>query len=363
MRRFLIFLIALLAIGSASALPMFGPHQGFYNPGNVEIGGTLSIGGVDITNGSVSYDEFVAGMVTNETAINTSIAALLLAAYTNETAINGTITSINTTIDAMPGSLINAEYGLKNLSGDIIVNLTANDGLEFGTGATLGALGVKTGDGLDTGATGVSVDATDIINTGEGLYESTTNNIAVNLTEDGGLGFGTGTDSGALIVYPYYGLKTTSNGLEVNLTANKGLEFGTGAAENSLQLKLDGSSLTVGANGLKVADVPVKTINASTSISTTLTSASTKTVYPMDGSGGHVTLTLPAADTVAGREYVIVLAADMGANNVIVDTTGAGNLGGTSGPDSLTTTDATAALTVISDGTNYLVANRVGTWS
>ncbi len=370
MRTIQIFagLITLLILIGAAGATIWGPPRGWENPGditlgNLEVSDTLTIGGVSIDGGDVSYDEFVAGMVTNETAINSSIATLTLAAYTNETAINSSITGVNATIAAMPGSLINTSYGLKNESGEIIVNLTADKGLEFGTGAALGALQVEAGDGIDLGSSGVAVDVTDIIATDEGLYEKATNNIAINLTEDGGLGFGTGADSGALIIYPSDGIKTDAFGLKVNLTANKGLEIGTGAAEGSLQIKLDGSTLAVGANGLKVADVPVKTINATTSISTVLTSASTKTVYPMDGSGGHVTLTLPAADTVTGREYVIVLATDMLANNVIVDTTGAGNLGGASGPDSLTTSDAAAALTVVSDGTNYLVVNKDGTWS
>lgn len=398
MRNILIFLMVAFLIGSASALPMFGPAQGFRNPGNVEVGGTLTVGGVDVNGGDISYDDLRYEMTANETAINTSIAALTIAAYTNETAINSTLaaltiaaytneTAINTTLAAMPGSIIDTEYGLKNESGVIIVNLTTNDGLEFGTGATLGALGVKTGDGLDTGATGVLVDATDIINTGEGLYESSENNIAVNLTEDGGLGFGTGADSGALIIYPLNGIKTTANGLELNYTADKGLEIGTGADEGALQIELDGSTLSVSASGIKVTDDTfagkqsaylnetainttlskmlsgTSSINASATISTTLTASDLETVYPMDGSGGHVTLTLPDAATNAGRVYMVVLAADMGENNVIVDTTGAGNLGGTSGPDSLTTTDAAAALTVVSDGTNYLIINKDGTWS
>lgn len=218
MRKLLIFLLAFMIVGAASALPMFGPAQGFRNPGNIEVGGTLSIGGANIVAGTVTYDDITQAAYVNETAINASIAALTQAAYTNETAINATLT-------AMPGSIINTAYGLKNLSGDIIVNLTANDGLEFGTGATLGALGVKTGDGMDTGATGVLVDVTDIINTANGLYESTENNIAI------------------------------------NLTANKGLEFGTGAALGSMQIKLDGTSLALGASGLKLSTTTETTLS------------------------------------------------------------------------------------------------------
>ena len=90
MKRLLSICLVLLLIGSASALPLWGPAQGFRNPGDVELG-SLTIDGVSIDGGDISYDEFVAGMITNETAINESIAALLLAAYNNETAINNSI--------------------------------------------------------------------------------------------------------------------------------------------------------------------------------------------------------------------------------------------------------------------------------
>ncbi len=304
MKRLLSICLVLLLIGSASALPLWGPAQGFRNPGAVELG-SLTIDGVSIDGGNVSYDEFVAGMVTNETAINASIAALLLAAYTNETAIN-------TTIAAMPGSLINTAYGLKNESGEIIVNLTADKGLEFGTGAALGGLQIKAGDGIDLASGGIAVDMTDLIVTSDGLWEKTDNNIAINLTEDGGLGL---TAYGELIVYPYYGLKTTSNGLEVNLTADKGLEFGTGAAENSLQIKLDGSSLSVGSSGLKVTDNTYAGKTASytneTAINTSIAALTVPLVsfpYTADvvdqavftASGGWVLTSVVLTPTVAG---------------------------------------------------------------
>lgn len=115
MRKILAGLFALfLILGVAAALPMFGPAQGFRNPGNVEIGGTLSIGGANIVAGSISYDDVIDAAYTNETAINSSIAALttsaylnesaintsksalLVAAYTNETAINSSITALTT---------------------------------------------------------------------------------------------------------------------------------------------------------------------------------------------------------------------------------------------------------------------------
>ncbi len=130
----------------------------------------------------------------------------------------------------------NTNYGLNESGGKAGINLSADMGLAFDTGARAGALKVKNGDGIDLGAAGVEVDATDIIDTNEGLYESTANNIAINLTEDGGLGFGTGADNGALIVYPADGIKTTSNGLEVNLSAKSGLAIGTGSEDGALKI-------------------------------------------------------------------------------------------------------------------------------
>lgn len=120
-------------------------------------------------------------------------------------------------------------------------------------------------------------------------------------------------------------------------------------------------TLTVtGATTLSTLSVGV---NATTTIDTTLTSADTKTVYGLDGSGASVTMTLPDAATVTGRIYIIPAAADMGANNIVVATTGAGKLGGAGGADTLTSTDASASLAVVSDGTNYLIISKVGTWT
>ena len=87
MKRLLPIFLVLLLIGSANALPLFGPHQGFRNPGPVELG-SLTVGGVDINGGVVSYDDLRAEMYVNETAINSSIGDLTQAAYINETAIN-----------------------------------------------------------------------------------------------------------------------------------------------------------------------------------------------------------------------------------------------------------------------------------
>ena len=88
MRLPIAILIIIFVVGLAGALPLWGPPNGWQNPGDVEIGGTLTIGGVALVGGNVSYEDLQAGILTNETAINASIAALTIAAYTNESAIN-----------------------------------------------------------------------------------------------------------------------------------------------------------------------------------------------------------------------------------------------------------------------------------
>lgn len=132
MKRLLSICLVLLLIGSASALPLWGPTQGFRNPGDVELG-SLTIDGVSIDGGDISYDEFVAGMITNETAINESIAALLLAAYNNETAINNSIAAqaasqvVNET--AINQSIISRSNGvqLSAFINETAINATASN--------------------------------------------------------------------------------------------------------------------------------------------------------------------------------------------------------------------------------------------
>jgi hypothetical protein len=121
---------------------------------------------------------------------------------------------------------------------------------------------------------------------------------------------------------------------------------------------------TLGVAGLTtVSAVAVGVNDTTTAEEVTLTSADLKTLYAIDASGATVTLTLPAADTVTGRLYMIAADADMGGYNIVLATTGGGKLGGTQGADTLTSTDATAAVQLISDGTNYQIVSMRGTWS
>lgn len=150
--------------------------------------------------------------------------------------------------------------------------------------------------------------------------------------------------------------------------ANNGIAYtaGTGAADFSLGtgvFKTTTGAVTIGPGLITMSGGLAYPVNVTTTLNTILTSANTKTVYPMDGSGGSVMLTLPDPTTVTGRVYIIAVAADMVANNIVVADTGAGKIGGAGGADTLTSTDAAAALTVISTGTHYLVTSKVGTWT
>ena len=153
MKRLLSICLVLLLIGSASALPLWGPAQGFRNPGAVELG-SLTIDGVSIDGGDVSYDEFVAGMVTNETAINASIAALLLAAYTNETAINTSIAALTVPLVSFPYTADVVDQAVFTASGGWVLTSVVLTPTVAGTGEGAATVMVKLCDSAEAPASG-----------------------------------------------------------------------------------------------------------------------------------------------------------------------------------------------------------------
>jgi len=97
------------------------------------------------------------------------------------------------------GTFIGTAYGLKNSTANKAqVNLSANMGLRLGTGATAGSIEIYPGHGIDVGASGVEVDPDDFRDPLSGLVETTSNHLGVNLTANKGLEFGTGAASGSL---------------------------------------------------------------------------------------------------------------------------------------------------------------------
>ena len=67
MRKLLLILLAFAIVGAASALPYFGPAQGFHTRGSIQVDGditvvgSLSTGGANITNGVIQNDIAMLG--------------------------------------------------------------------------------------------------------------------------------------------------------------------------------------------------------------------------------------------------------------------------------------------------------------
>jgi hypothetical protein len=108
--------------------------------------------------------------------------------------------------------------------------------------------------------------------------------------------------------------------------------------------------------GLAAIDVGV---NASTNISTTLTSFSTKTVYDMDASSANVTLTLPDAATVPGRMYFISTSVNPGSNYVRITATGGDDINGN---NYLVSTDQWSNAWIVASNGAYRAVTS-GTWA
>lgn len=162
------------------------------------------------------------------------------------------------------GSYIDTGYGLKNSTANKAqVNLSADMGLAFDTGARLGALKVVNGHGIDLGASGVEVDPDDIRDPLSGLVETTSNHLGVNLTAAGGLEFGTGANSGALMAKVADGLELKSDGINVKLADTSLAAAGSGVSLASGAIKMDiigggtpgNFTLTGAANGDELVGV------------------------------------------------------------------------------------------------------------
>ena len=144
---------------------------------------------------------------------------------------------------------------------------------------------------------------------------------------------------------------------DVTLDANKNVTMsGTGTYTT-------GTGAVTLAGDTSIGKTLSLSVNASTTVDTTLTSSSTKTVYGVDAHSANVTLTLPDAATVTGRTYTIATNVDPGNYYVKVTATGGDKLGGAGGATTLMTTTAAAGISLVSDGSLYLVNGAYGTWS
>ena len=150
--------------------------------------------------------------------------------------------------------------------------------------------------------------------------------------------------------------------------ANKGVTVASGTSAFDFSggsgiFKTSTGAVTIGPGATTVSGSLAYSVNASTTVSTTLTSANTKTVYGIDAHSANVTLTLPDAATVTGRTYVIGTNYDPGSYYVKITSTGGDKLGGTGGFTIAQTTDGKAGMTLISDGTLYILGGAYGAWA
>jgi hypothetical protein len=109
MGKILIFLLALMMIGAASGLPLFGPPQGFRNNGAVELG-SLTIGGESIDSGDVAYlGEIADDVAANATKADNALAWLAL----NDTRIDNLVVPLA----SFPYSASSVDQGVFTASG------------------------------------------------------------------------------------------------------------------------------------------------------------------------------------------------------------------------------------------------------
>ena len=149
----------------------------------------------------------------------------------------------------------------------------------------------------------------------------------------------------------------TLNAVKSNSTvyAVTTLNSGGAATLNSLVV-----NTTAAVTGLMSANGGLATgVNASTSISTVLTSASTKTVYDISASAANVTLTLPDAATVPGRMYFISVSGNPGNYYARITATGGDDINAN---NYLVSTDQWSTAVIVASNGAYRALTS-GTWT
>jgi hypothetical protein len=354
----IIAILTFLFLGGLAGAVLWGPPAGFENPGTVTVGdlvvtNNLAVGGTTIDNGAISDDTTWAAGKDIKAASGSGEIDWHLATGTTKTT-TGTNTLYGDVV-ITGAKTFTSGTGQNKFLGNVEIPGTKT--FEMGTGAASFG-GAVTVASLTSNATvvattqvkGADLWATDDALIGDDFFvdgTATVNNLVSNTTITA-----TNTVQGEHLY------STDDASINDDLAVDGGARV-----DETLTVNAVAVNTTLGVTGLTTLKNIAVAVNATTTLDTTLTSANTSTIYGIDASGGSVTLTLPAANTVTGRLYMIGTAADMVLNNIVIATTGGGKLGGAGGADTLTSTDAAAGLQVVSDGTNYLVVAKVGTWT
>ena len=223
--------------------------------------------------------------------------------------------------------------------------------LPFTMAVGTGAFDLSNSTGDLHGTTGIeylnAVKSATVRTTGAGTFASIVNNGTQ--TQTGVESFTVGPLFNAGFILPAnQGISITSGTSIIDLSGGSGI------------FKTTTGAVTLGPGAVSHTGTVAYSVNAVINADTTITASSTKTTYEIDASGADVTLTLPDAATVSGRLYYVAIKTDPGAFFARIKTT-AGKLGGASGIAAVTglkNTDAAGGITLVSDGTDYLIVGQ-----
>ena len=353
---------------------------GAFTPADVTLTDDLVVGDdadvvADLTAGTITSD---ATITATTTVTGADVVATDDLTVGDEATITGDLGGSN----GIFSGIVQAEHVYSTDDMNLTDDLVVGDDCDVVGDLTAGTIVSDAGVSGTTGSFSEPISVTKAIGTAPFTITSTTKvaNLNVDAVDDKSSTDFCLLDGTQALVADWdvgnYDLQMTDCRVDVNLDVTGASTLNTVVAEdiNSTDDAIINDDLSV--KGLVTVDETFRvtgltTVSAvkygvnttTTAEEVTLTSSDLKTVYGINASGGNVTLTLPAADTVTGRLYMIAAAADMGDNNIVLATTGSGKLGGSQGADTLTSTDATAAIQLISDGTHYLVVAKVGTWT
>ncbi len=171
--------------------------------------------------------------------------------------------------------------------------------------------------------------------------------------------------TGTSNVLDFYGTGTRNYSIRTNYTAN-GIEIlrsaSAGAAPTTSMLFIDSTGNVgignAGPNSRLHITGPVATAITTSAKTTTYTASATDSTLTADATSATFQITLPTAASIAGRQYTIKRI--NAANNVTVGCNGAETMDGAT---TKTLGSQWAAITVQSNGTNWVIVNQMGTIS